>query len=142
MIAALLTLTLSFGEPTTVQPHAPVEPTAPELFLMPMATSRFGLPEEYELANKTFAEAQSLYESGKPEKAAPLFLKVAELVKAPKKETTYSDAFTKMRGIAYKDAVLAFKLAGDKAGAKQAMTAAQKADPANAEVLKKLLAGL
>ena len=141
MRALLITLTLTFGEPT-VHPHAPVAPDAPELYLMPQTTSRFGMPQEYEQAKVTFADAQKQYEAGKPDKAALLFMKVAELVKAPKPETTYSDAFTKMRGIAYKDAALAFGLAGDNAGAKKALTAAQKADPANAALLEKLIAQL
>jgi hypothetical protein len=140
--ALLLAFTLSFGDPPTVQPHAPVAPEAPNLYLMPKVTSRFGMPAEYAEAQQTFEDAQKLYESGKPEKAAPLFLKVAELVKPPKKETNYTESFTKMRGIAYQDATLAFKLAGDKQAAKAALTAAQKNDPANAALLKKLIGEL
>lgn len=114
----------------------------PELFLMPQATSRFGMPQEYEQAKQTFEDAKKLYESGKPEKAAPLFLKVAELVKPPKQETNYTEAFAKMRGVAYRDASLAFWLAGDKAGAKKALTAVQKTDKENADLLKKLIGEL
>lgn len=122
-----------------MQPHAPVAPEAPELYLMPQAASRFGMPQEYEQAKKTFEDAKKLYESGKPEKAAPLFLKVADLVKPPKEETGYTEAFAKMRGVAYRDASLAFRLAGDKDGAKKALGAIQKTDKANADLLKKLI---
>lgn len=125
-----------------MQPHAPVEAPAPNLYLMPVVTNRFGMPPEYGQAQKTFEDAQKLYESGKPEKAAPLFMKVAELVKPPKPETNYTESFAKMRSVAYKDARLAFKQAGDQAAGKAALTAAAKTDLANADLLKKLIGEL
>lgn len=133
----LTTFTLTFGD--TVESFAPIKTTTPVLYTLPLATSRHGLPDAYEKARVLFDEATKDYEDGKPGKAAPKFMTVAELVKAPKPETTYSAAFTKMRAVAYKDAALAFEQAGERAAGKKALTAALKADPDNAETIKKLL---
>ena len=136
MLFLVISLTLTFGD--TVEPIAMKGP-APELYVMPVASSRFGLPDDYEKAREMFDAAKKDYEGGKPEKAALKFMTIAELVKAPKPETTYSKAFAKMRGIAYKDAAIAFEQAGQRAEGRKTLTAALKADPENAEILKKLL---
>lgn len=112
---------------------------APELYNLPMASSRYGLPDEYDKAHVLFAEARADYEKGKAAKAAPKFMQVAELVKAPKKETTYSAAFAKMRAAAYKDAALSFEQAGERVEGKKALNAALKQDPENKETLTALL---
>lgn len=112
---------------------------APELFSLPVAASRYGLPKEYEKATETFAAAEADYAAGKHAQAATKFMTVAELVKAPTPRTTYSEAFAKMRGVAYQDAAIAFEQAGKRAEGAKALTAALKADPENKDVLKKLL---
>ncbi len=109
-----------------------------ELFLMPRASSRYGLPEGYEEAVALFDEATGDYQKKKAEKAAPKFLKVAELLKAPQPRTTYSDAFAKMRAASYRDAAIAFNEAKQKAAGKKALTAAAAKDPENAALLKEL----
>ncbi|MBS1148362.1 MAG: hypothetical protein H6Q89_60 [Myxococcaceae bacterium] len=138
MVLFLLTsLTLTLGD--TVEPISNMKGPAPELYTLPLATSRFGLPESYEKAHELFAAAKKDYEDGKPEKAAPKFMTVAELVKAPSPPTNYSAAFAKMRATAYKDAAIAFEQAGDRPGCRKALTAALKADPENSDTLKALL---
>ncbi len=136
ILLLLTTLTLNFGDP--VEPMIMKGP-APELYALPSAASRYGLPAEYEKAVETFAAAEADYAAGKHEKAAAKFMTVAELIKAPSPRTTYSDQFAKMRGIAYKDAAIAFEQAGKRAEGHKALTAALKADPENKDVLKKLL---
>jgi tetratricopeptide (TPR) repeat protein len=117
----------------------PMKGPAPELYVMPLVTSRYKLPDEYGKAQATFDDAKKLYEAGKPDQAAPLFIKVAELVKAPKPETTYSESFAKMRAVAYEDAAIAYREAGDAKGLEAALNKALKNDPENAATLKKLL---
>ena len=135
-VALLLCFTLSFGEPMQA---TPVIPPKPELYELPLASSRYGLPVEYERALAVFEEARRDYQHGKPDKAAPKFVEVAQLVKAPKAETTYSKSFAQMRAVAYKDASIAFKQAGEPEERKKALTAALKADPENKDTLQALL---
>lgn len=114
----------------------------PELYAMPLAASRYGLPDGYEKACALFDEASRDYEAKKPEKAAPKFIKVAELLKAPARATTYSEQFAKMRTSAYRDAAIAFEQAGKKAEGRRALGAAVANDPENAPLLKTLAARL
>lgn len=118
------------------------EAPRPELYMMPLAASRYGLPDGYSEACALFDEATQDYEAKKPEKAAPKFVKVAQLLEAPKPRTTYSDQFAKMRAASYKDAAIAFEQAGKKADGRKAFTAATAADPDNAELLEQLTAKL
>jgi hypothetical protein len=111
----------------------------PELYVMPLAASRYGLPDGYAEACALFDEATHDYEAKKPEKAAPKFIKVAQLLKAPKERTTYSSQFTKMRSITYRDAAIAFEQAGKQAEGRKALKAAVTADPDNAALLEGLL---
>ena len=139
LLALFISLSLN-GDKDAKMELQPTMGPKPELYVMPLVTSRYALPDGYGKAQATFEDATKLYEAGKPNQAAPLFIKVAEQVKAPKPETTYTEAFAKMRSIAYQNAAIAYTQAGDKAGLKKALTAALKNDPENAEVLNQLIA--
>ena len=116
-----------------------IQPPRPELYVMPRAASRYELPEGYEDAVALFNEASRDYQAKKPEKAAPKFIKVAELLKAPKSKTTYSTQFAKMRAASYRDAAITFGEAGKKSDGKKALQGAIASDPENAELLRELV---
>ncbi len=138
MLGVLLTLFLN-GEPMNRVAPVTGTGTAPVLYELPLASSRFGLPDEYGKALALFDEAKREYESGKAAKAAKKFIDVADLLKAPKQETTYSGSFAKMRAIAYQDAAIAYGEAGEAAERKKALSAALKKDPENQATLKALI---
>lgn len=138
MLTCFLVLTLTAGDASVE--ITPVTPPGPELYNLPMASSRFGLPPGYEKAHQTFEDARAEYEARRFARAAPLFMKVAELVAAPEPKTTYASQFAKMRAAAYEDAALAFGQAEQKAEAKKAFTTALAKDTENSALLQKLIA--
>lgn len=143
MIAALL-LT-AFAAPALevpVQPEPATTGSSPELVLyaLPHAQSRFGLPQRYEQARTEFDSAEADHAAGAADRAAPRFMKVAVLLAAPPEETTYSDQFSYMRDVAYKNAAICFELAGQPDAARKAFTLALQQDPQNKQTLTLLLA--
>lgn len=114
------------------------QPVIPELYQLPLARSRYGLPEGYDQAHELFSGGEDDYASGRHQEAAKKFMQVAALVKAPPQKTTYSDQFAKMRAAAYRDAALAFDLSGHGADGKRALESAAKADADNAALLQTL----
>ncbi|MFT3842173.1 MAG: hypothetical protein QM723_34600 [Myxococcaceae bacterium] len=120
----------------------PMQPIAPPLFELPLARSRWGLPPAYEKAHAAFESAQHDYQAGKHAQAAPKFMAVADLLKAPKEETTYSAAFAKMRAAAYQDAAIAYGFSGRAMDGKKALERASDLDADNASLLRSLAKGL
>jgi hypothetical protein len=118
------------------------KPAVPVLHHLPLARSRYGLPDDYLKAHQLFADGEADYANGKHVDAAKKFMQVAQLVKAPAKKTTYSDQFAKMRVAAYKDAALAFDVGGKGAEGKKALEGAAKTDADNATLLKSLAKSL
>ena len=114
----------------------------PELYELPLAASRFGLPADYERAHEVFAEAQEAWDAGRFSDAATQFLAVSALVKEPSPRTTYASQFAQMRLAAYKDAALAFKQAGAREAGRTALAQAREADAENRAGLDALLASL
>lgn len=131
-------------------PEVPVEPLTaeigkgarPTLYNLPLAHSRYELPASYVTARELFASAYQDFADEAPELAAPKFMAVAALLKAPKPATTYSVAFADMRLASYRNAVLCFQEAGDAEGARKALAKALQQDAENAEAIKKLVAGI
>ena len=118
------------------------DPVVPVLYNLPLARSRYGLPDGYQQAHQLFADGEDDYAQGKHAEAAKKFMQVATLVKAPEQKTTYSGQFAKMRAAAYRDAALAFDLSGHSAEGKRALESAAKADADNASLLRTLAKGL
>jgi len=127
---------------TTTMELISVQPIAPPLFELPLARSRFGLPPAYEKAQAAFESAQHDYEAGKHAQAAPKFMAVADLLKAPREATTYSAAFAKMRATAYHDAAIAYGLSGRAVDGKKVLERASDLDSDNAALLRALAKGL
>ncbi|MFT3842175.1 MAG: hypothetical protein QM723_34610 [Myxococcaceae bacterium] len=125
-------------EETEIELNAAPQPVIPELYQLPLARSRYGLPASYDKAQELFAEAEEAYAAARHAEAAKKFIQVAALVKAPEPKTTYSESFAKMRSAAYRDAALAFDLAGQAAEGKRALETAAKADADNAALLHTL----
>lgn len=112
------------------------------LYALPHARSHGGLPAGYRVARQTFDAAVADYQGGAPENCGPRFMQVATLLKAPGKQTTYSEAFQRMREIAYNNALICFTESKQEDAARKALSKAQQQDPANAGALKGLLTRL
>lgn len=145
----LLTLFLSvaLAQEIPVNTDAPSEsfeefkPDLPALYAMPGARSRFGLPEQYFDAEELDAKAREAHAAGNMEEAAADFLDVATLLLV-KKPTTYSEQFSAIRQVAYRNAALAWKAAGNPKAGQAALKAAAGRDADNRMLCEELAASL
>ena len=97
------------------------------------------LPPELATAEAQFARAKADYEARRFADAARGFLEAARALRLG---GPYADGFTGNRRICYRNAASAFSAAGDIAGGRAALAAAGREDPACADTLSELQAGL
>lgn len=97
------------------------------------------LPPGYDAAEAAFARATADYEARRYADAAHGFLDAARRLRL---DGPYADAFTGNRRICYRNTAAAFSAAGDIAGGREALAAAAREDPAGADTLAELQAGL
>lgn len=97
------------------------------------------LPPAYDAAEAAFARATADYEAQRYAEAARGFLDTASGLRL---DGPYADGFTGNRRICYRNAAAAFSAAGDIGGGREAFAAAAREDPACADTLAELQAGL
>jgi hypothetical protein len=97
------------------------------------------LPPELPGAEARFARAKADYDARRFADAARGFLETAHALRLG---GPYADGFTGDRRICYRNATSAFSAAGDIAGGRDALAGAAREDPACADMLRELQAGL
>ncbi|TMQ05761.1 MAG: hypothetical protein E6J91_39805 [Deltaproteobacteria bacterium] len=98
------------------------------------------VPAAYDTAEAAFARATADYEAQRYLEAARGFLDAARRLHID--GPPYAGGFTGNRRICYRNAAAAFSASGDIAGGRQALAAAARDDPACADTLAELEAGL
>lgn len=149
MISALRTVCLALAlstplvgaacqqQPVAVPSAIDVSPFVPPL--APEGTSPE--PEAIDRARAVFLEAYAMVQLGQPEEAAARFLLQAEVLQADEGAPQWQ-AFAQNRVLAYRNAALAWAMAGKPADAHAALVSAAERDPLCREGIDELLAAL